>query len=90
MMGSEVVINTQEKHLEVRKVTFVHLLVTCSVTIGRKSRRIENRTENITMPYVNLLNDPTSEVMFAILILPLKKDADNQRMFRGSHKGEQR
>lgn len=77
MVGSEVAITTQEKHLEVRKVTSIHLLVSCSVTIGKKSRRTKNRTENITMPYVNLLNEPTSEVMFAILILPLEKDTDN-------------
>lgn len=39
---------------------------------------------------MNPLNDPTSEVMFAILIPPLEKDTDNWRMLRGGCKCEQR
>lgn len=51
MIGSEAVIITQEKHLEVRKVTFIQLLARCSLAIKKKKgKRIENRTENIIMP----------------------------------------
>lgn len=35
IVGCELVITTQEKHLEVRKATFMHLLAGCSLTIRK-------------------------------------------------------
>lgn len=94
IMGCELVITAQEKHLEVKKATFMHLLAGCSLTIkkGRNKKQEEQRIEQKTSlcHYINPLNNPTFEVVHAILILPLEKDTDNWIILRGSCKGEQR
>lgn len=44
IMGFELVIITQEKYLEVRKATFMHLLAGCSLTIKKwKNKKQKNR-----------------------------------------------
>jgi len=84
VMGSELVVTSQEKYHEVRKVTVIQLLAGCLLTIKRiKSKSIEDIEQKTLCHYMKPLNDPMSEVMFMILSSPLEKDTDNCGMLRG-------
>lgn len=88
IMGSGLAITTQEKHLEVRKVTFIQLLTGCSLAIKKKKKDRRREQKALFCHCMNPLNDSNSEVMFTTLIPYLEKDIDNWRMLRGGCKGE--